>query len=70
MVEDQAEDPVVKGNKHSNLDKVDPGNTSRVSSDAVPIHTEDGSPQQAESSPMPAVSSNKLAIIHYLIQVY
>ncbi|KAI3879618.1 hypothetical protein MKX03_029346 [Papaver bracteatum] len=52
LVEDQVDDLITRGNRHSSLDKVEPCNTSRVSSDAIHNHTEDGSSLQPESSPM------------------
>ncbi|MCL7039852.1 hypothetical protein MKW94_021061 [Papaver nudicaule] len=48
LVEDQVDDPVTRGNRHS----VEAGNTSRVSSDAVHNHIEDGSSLQPEPSPV------------------
>ncbi|RZC65661.1 hypothetical protein C5167_009346 [Papaver somniferum] len=52
LVEEQVDDSATRGNRHSSVDKVEPGNTSRVSSDAVHSHAEDGSSLQPESSPM------------------
>ncbi|KAI3863170.1 hypothetical protein MKW98_015628 [Papaver atlanticum] len=52
LVEDQVDDLITRGNRHSSLDKVETGNTSRVSSDAIHNHTEERSSSQLESSPM------------------
>ncbi|KAI3948835.1 hypothetical protein MKX01_022249 [Papaver californicum] len=52
LVEDQLDDSVTRGNRHSSLDKVEPSNASRVSSDAIHNHTEDGSSLQPETSPI------------------